>query len=187
MTTQTVKNELSQAIGTGGKRAMVLGVIAIILGLLAMSAPAITGLSIAILLGVVVTTGGVLRMIWAFQARSVGLGLLRFVLGALTLICGFAMLANPLFASGVLTILLSAYLFADGLSEMAAGLGLGFGNGGGWLLFAGVISIVMGGMIWAQYPLSGAWAMGILLGIKLIFIGLIMIMGGTAARAISKA
>jgi uncharacterized membrane protein HdeD (DUF308 family) len=127
---------------------------------------------------------GIGRMRWAFQFGSLGRGLWMFVIGVLTLLCGIALLAHPLFASGVLTILLAVYFVADGISEIAAGFGR-MGDGGGWLLFGGIVSILLGAMIWAQYPLSGAWAMGTLLGIKLFFVGLTMIAGGSAVRAMA--
>jgi uncharacterized membrane protein HdeD (DUF308 family) len=163
------------------KRMTTFGIIAIILGFLAMAAPVITGLSIALLLGCLVLAGGVVRLVWAFQAGSIGEGLLKFLLAGLTLICGVLLVANPLFASGFLTILLSLYFIVDGVSEIAVGLG----SRRGWFIFAGVVSILLGVLLWAQFPLSGAWALGILLGIKLLFIGLIMIMGGSAARSMA--
>ena len=163
------------------KRMTTFGIIAIILGLLAMAAPVLTGLSIALLVGILVVVAGVVRLVWAFQAGSVGEGILKFLLAGLTLVCGMVLVANPLFASGFLTILLSLYFIVDGVSEIAVGLG----TKRGWFIFAGVVSILLGVLLWAQFPLSGAWALGILLGIKLLFIGLIMITGGSAARSMA--
>ena len=177
-------NNLAEAAKAGGKRMTAFGVIAIILGMLAMLAPGLTGISIAMLLGGLVVVSGIVRMIWAFQSGSLGRGLWMFVIGGLTLLCGIALLANPLFASGVVTILLAAYFVFDGISEIAAGFGH-MGDGGGWLLFGGIVSILLGAMIWAQYPLSGAWAMGTLLGIKLFFVGLTMITAGSAVRSMA--
>jgi uncharacterized membrane protein HdeD (DUF308 family) len=165
-----------------GKRMTTFGIIAIILGILAMIAPVITGLSIALFLGVLVVIGGIVRLVWAFQAGSLGEGILKFLLAGLTLVCGMMLVANPLFASGFLTILLSLYFIVDGVSEIAVGLS----SRRGWFIFAGVVSILLGVLLWAQFPLSGAWALGILLGIKLFFIGLIMIMGGSAARSLAS-
>jgi len=177
-------NNLTEAAKAGGKRMTAFGVIAIILGMLAMLAPGLTGASIAMLLGGLVVVSGIVRMMWAFQSGSLGRGLWMFVIGVLTLLCGIALLANPLFASGVLTIVLAAYFVFDGTSEIAVGVGR-MGDGGGWLLFSGIVSIILGAMIWAQYPLSGAWAMGTLLGIKLFFVGLTMITGGSAVRSMA--
>src|SRR6187399_1914872 len=153
------------------KRMTTYGVIAIILGLLAMAAPMLTGMSIALLVGV---------LVGAFQAGSVGEGILKFLLGGLTLVCGILLVVNPVFASGFFTILLSLYFILDGVSEIAVGLG----SKRGWFIVGGVISILLGVLLWMQFPLSGAWALGILLGIKLLFIGLIMLMGGSAARSV---
>ncbi len=180
-------NKLTNTAKISGNRMTIFGVIAIILGMLAMLAPGLTGLSIALLLGFVVLAAGIVRIIWAFQAGSFVKGLFSFALGGLTLICGILLVANPLFASGVLTIILALYFIIDGIFEIAAGIRRRAEYGWGWLLFGGIVSLLLGLMIWAQYPLSGVWAMGILIGIKLFFIGLIMITGGSAARAIAKA
>jgi uncharacterized membrane protein HdeD (DUF308 family) len=165
-----------------GKRMTTFGIIAIVLGILAMVAPVLTGMSIALLLGLLVVVGGVVRLVWAFQAGSLGEGILKFLLAGLTLVCGVLLVVNPIFASGVLTILLALYFILDGISEIAVGMG----SRRGWFIFAGVVSILLGVLLWAQFPLSGAWALGILLGLKLIFIGLIMIMGGSAARSLAS-
>ena len=160
------------------------GVVAMVLGIFAMLAPGLTGFSIVLLLGGIVLVGGILRIIWAFQAGSFGKGLLMFAIGGLTLLCGIALLAHPLFASGVLTIMLALYFILDGISEIVAAIRLRPRSG--WMLFAGIVSILLGIMIWGQFPLSGVWALGILLGIKLFFVGLIMVMGGSAMRSMAK-
>lgn len=183
MSTLTMKHDLIEAVRSGGKRMIIFGVIGIILGLLAMAAPVLTGLSIGMLLGAFVTVAGIFRIIWAFEATSFGKGVLAFVLGALTLVCGMALLANPMFTAAVLTIILATYFIVDGIFEIA----LGFGRkGGGWWVVAGIVSILLGSMLWAQFPLSGPWAMGILFGIKLIFMGLIMITGGSVIREVAE-
>ena len=132
------------------------------------------------------SVAGVVRIIWAFQAGSLGKGLLMFAIGGLTLLCGIALLANPLFASGLLSILLAVYFIIDGIVEIAAGMRLRPGSGWGWMLFGGIVSIWLGILIWRQFPLSGVWAIGILLGIKLFFVGLIMVMGGSAVHSMAK-
>jgi uncharacterized membrane protein HdeD (DUF308 family) len=180
-------NELKEAAKAGGKNMTIFGIIAIILGILAMLAPGLTGISVAILVGAIVLIAGIVRIIWAFQAGSLGKGLLMFAIGGLTLLCGIALLANPLFASGVLTILLAVYFILDGISEIAAAVRLRPASGWGWMLFGGIVSIWLGIMIWGQFPLSGPWAIGILLGIKLFFVGLIMVTGGSAVRSMAKA
>jgi len=179
-------NQFADAAKAGGKKMTTFGVIAIILGMLAMLTPGLTGISVIFLLGVFVLVGGIVRIIWAFEAGSFGKGVLMFAIGGLTLLCGIILVANPLFASGVLTIMLALYFILDGISEIAAGVRLRPGSGWGWMLFGGIVSILLGMIIWRQFPLSGVWAIGILLGIKLFFVGLIMVMGGSAVRSMGK-
>jgi uncharacterized membrane protein HdeD (DUF308 family) len=178
---------LAGAVKTGARRMTTLGVVAIILGILAVLMPFVAGASATLLVGVLVLAAGIVRIVWAFGSGSFGRGLLRFVLGVLTLLCGVALLANPLFAMGVLTILLAIYLFVDGISEIVAGFKRRPQLGWLWMLIGGVVSILLGIFIWRQFPLSGIWAIGVLLGIKLFFIGLMMITAGSMMRSVSKA
>ena len=94
-------NEFKQNAGSASRYITIMGVICIILGMLAMMAPGLTGMSILILLGLIVLIGGIVRIIWAFRASSLGRGILMFAIGGLTILCGIILLANPIFASGV--------------------------------------------------------------------------------------
>ncbi len=54
------------------------------------------------------------------------------------------------------------------------------------MIIGGVVSILLGMMMWQQYPLSGGWAIGVFLGIKLLFIGIAILTAGTGVRTIAK-
>ncbi len=175
--------EITNAAATGGRNMKLFGIITIILGIMAIASPLIVGLSVVLLVGLFVVAGGVVRMIWAFRTGSLGRGLLTFAIGGLTLLCGIALVTHPLFASGVLTIILAIYFVVDGLFEIAAAFQVRPSSGWAWLLVCGVISFLLGLMIWQQFPLSGAWAIGILLGFKLLLVGMTMIGVGSIARS----
>lgn len=96
------------------------------------------------------------------------------------------MIANPLFASGVLTIVLTLYFIFGGMFEIIVAFQRKPIEGWRWLMFGGIVSLLLGMIIWTQYPLSGAWAMGILTGIKLYMIGLTMVTCGSAVRELAK-
>src|SRR5512135_750518 len=113
-------SEFAEAAKAGGKRMTLFGVIAILLGLLAILTPAVVGTSVLVILGVIVLAAGIVRMVWSFGSGSVGKGLLMFALGLLTFLCGVGLIANPLFASGFLTVVLAVYFFLDGLAEIVA-------------------------------------------------------------------
>ena len=164
-----------------------LGIATMILGFLVMLAPILVGFSLLWILGLLVVAAGLVRMFWAFQTGSLGRGVLVFAIGGLTLLVGIALLVNPLLASGVLTIVLAIYLIVDGAAEIGTAFGLPPGSGRGWLLFGGAVSILLGIIIWRQFPLSGVWAIGVLLGIKLFFGGMIMVATGSTVRAAAGA
>jgi uncharacterized membrane protein HdeD (DUF308 family) len=165
-----------------GKNMKWLGILTMLLGLMALASPLMTGISLVILLGSFVLLGGILRLIWTF--RGLATGPFPILTGALTVLCGLVMVFDPILASGFLTILIAIYLVMDGLYEIFAALGQRPQSGWVWMLFGGVLSLLLGLMIWRQFPLSGAWAMGLFLGFKLLFIG--MTMAGVG-RAVEKA
>jgi uncharacterized membrane protein HdeD (DUF308 family) len=55
------------------------------------------------------------------------------------------------------------------------------------MLFGGIVSVLLGIMLWRQFPLSGAWALGLFLGIKMLFSGMMMVTVGSAVRRMGKA
>lgn len=169
-------------IGYGGKAMTALGILTMILGVLALLAPGFTGLSLAMVLGVLVLLGGIFRLIWAFRSGSFSKGILGIALGLLTIVAALILLGHPLLLSGTLTTLLAIYFILDGAAELVAGIRARPETGKMWLTLGGIISILLGLMLWLQYPYSGSWALGIIVGVKLIFIGLIMAAGARPVR-----
>lgn len=155
------------------------GAVLLLMGILAMGSPLVAGLSVGIMVGIVLIIGGISQL--AFAVKT-GEGVFAVILGALTVLIGVYLVANPETALASLTIFLALYLIISGISEVLAALQVKPVAGWGWALFSGIVSMVLGLMIWGQFPLSGAWAIGILIGVRLFFNGLTLIMFGLAAR-----
>jgi uncharacterized membrane protein HdeD (DUF308 family) len=166
--------------------AKVIGIVTIILGIATLAAPFVVAESMLLFVGLVVTAAGVLRMIWAFRTDSFGSGVWKFLVGVLTLLAGIFILGHPLLASGTLTLILAGYLFLDGLVEFIVGLTLEGSKGKGWLLAGGVLSIFLAWLLFFQMPFSGVTAIGILMGVKLIFVGLIALLLGTTVHDLMR-
>ena len=81
---------------------------------------------------------------------------------------------------------LAMYLIFSGISEAIMAFQVKPNAGWGWALFSGIMSVILGAMIWSQFPLSGAWAIGILIGARLIFSGWTLFMFGMTARSAAK-
>jgi len=81
-----------------------------------------------------------------------------------------------------LTLFLSMYLIFSGAFEVMMAFQIRPVKGWGGVAFSGILSMLLGFMIWKQFPLSGAWAIGILIGVRLFFNGLSLVMLGLAVR-----
>jgi uncharacterized membrane protein HdeD (DUF308 family) len=152
-------------LGTGWGFAVML------LGILAMMAPFISGVAVTSLVAVFITAAGLAMTVYAFKAGSFGKGLLQFLFGGITVLCGIAMFVTPILSMFGLTGLLMAYFVVDGLFAIISGVRGRPQPGWGWVIVSGIASIVLAVLLWRQWPASGAYAVGLLVGIRLIFTG----------------
>ncbi len=165
----------------------IFGIIVLILGLLAIACPLTAGAAVSTMVAILLMAAGAVRMLWAFKAGSFGKGALVLLLGGLTLGGGIVMLARPLVVLASLTIVLAVYFLLDGISEIVAAFSVKPAKGWGFMVFGGAMSILLSALIWSQWPLSGAWAIGILVGVRLVFAGTAMIALGSAIGTVRDA
>jgi len=165
-----------------------VGIVIVIAGFLSLLAPFAAGLSVTIVVGVAMLLAGILQLLLVFKAGSFGEGLLLAILGLLSVVAGGYTMMNPAAALAALTLFLAAYFIASGIVEIVAAIGASGAEGRGWILFGGIVSVVLGVMLWQQFPLSGAWAVGTLVGVRLIFSGWsLFAIGGSVASAAKAA
>jgi len=164
---------------------IMLGVIEIIAGFLAVGSPLIAGLAVTIVVGAMLVISGTVRLIGVFKAASFGAGTLAFLAGVLALVVGLIIVAHPGLGLTTLTLILTAYLFGDGVSRVIVGFKVKPQKGWGWVVFGGLMSVLLGILIGRQWPLSGDWAIGTLVGINMIFAGWSAIGLGSGARAVA--
>jgi len=156
-------------------REKLMGMATIVLGVITLASPLLAGEYVLMLVGILVVVAGAVRMVWAFKSSDFDKGVWTFLLGVLTLLAGLALLANPVFAGELLAIALVIYLAADGLIEFVWGLTLPNKSGGGWLMFGGVMSILLAFLLFSLMPMPAALAIGVIMGTKLVFIGITML------------
>jgi uncharacterized membrane protein HdeD (DUF308 family) len=162
---------------------IVIGVILMLLGFLAMGSPLVAGISVAMIVGYMLIFGGISQVAFAVKTRE---GMFAIIFGALTIIIGGYMVAHPGAALASFTLFLALYFILSGIIEVLVSFQVRPVEGWGWALFSGLISVLLGVMIWSQFPLSGAWAIGILIGVRLLFRGLTLLMFGFAARNLAR-
>jgi len=164
----------------------VSGLVTLILGMLSIVAPGISGVSVAFLVGVLLTAAGIARLIFAFEAKSFGSGVLTFLLGGLSILVGLVMVGKPLLGLVSLTLALAAFFAADGIVEFFGAFKVKPAKGWVWMIISGIVSIILAGLIVYQWPVSGEWAIGILVGVRLIFAGWSMIGLGSMHEAYAE-
>lgn len=183
-TPQNLAANFIEAIQAHARVAVITGVILLLCGLLAVAAPLAAGVSITILVGLLLTAGGIGQCLLALRAGAFGKGLLVFLIGGLTIIAGVFMLTQPLEGLEAITLFLAAYFLATGIFELIAAMQMRPTAGWGWMLLNGVVTLVLGLVIWRQFPLSGAWAVGVLFGLKLMMGGWwLVLLGRSAGKA----
>ena len=183
-------NEEIKAVKSASGAGMIWGVLMIILGMFAIASPYITlatGLAVSILVAISMVAAGIAQTIFAFQAPSLGRGILKFLFGGLTIIIGLAMVAQPGLALATVTMMLGVYFFVDGITTLIVAWNVKPEQGWGWMTFNGVVTLMLAYLIMRGWPLSGAWAVGVLVGVRLLFAGMTMFTLGSAGRQVAKA
>jgi len=149
---------------------LAFGIVQIIAGTLAVGFVFSATLASVVTLGVLLLIAGGAQMAAALLAREWDGFFLFLLLGFLYGVAGFLTLQHPLLAAEGLTLMLAALFLLVGLFRIAVAL-VDHLPSWGWILFNGVVTVLLGLAIWRQWPESGLWVLGMLVGIELIVNG----------------
>jgi uncharacterized membrane protein HdeD (DUF308 family) len=150
---------------------MLVGVLAIFIGCIAILVPAVASVGTAIFIGwLLLIVGGVL-VAAAFSAHSIGTLVLRMAWAILTVVVGFWLIVEPHNGTLTLTLVLGIYFLFMGLTRTAIAFVSRGQPNAGLLALSGVAGLLIGILILAKWPDSADWAIGLLVGIDLIFAG----------------
>ncbi len=175
---EAVAPELRRA----GVWVIIWGVLLIIAGILAILEPPIAALAAELLLAWLFVFGGIVQIIYALQNRSAPGFRLHILSAILTMLLGVFMLMRPTLGIVSVTLLLGAFLMASGVSEVLHAFRLKPTKGWGWVLFDGILSIVISLMIANRWPDGSIQFIGVLVGVLMIYGGVWRIRLGTALR-----
>jgi uncharacterized membrane protein HdeD (DUF308 family) len=148
-----------------------LGVVYVIVGLVALGSVVTATVASVFVVGIMMVVAGVAEVVNAFQVKTWGNFLLWLILGVLYIIAGFVTFENPLLAAAFLTLLLGAALLVSGVMRIV--LAFSMKDGMPWIGVAvsGIITLLLGLVVLAHWPISSIYILGIFLGIDLIFAG----------------
>ena len=148
-----------------------LGVVYLIAGFIALGSVAMATVASVLIVGVMMIIAGVAEVISAFQIKSWGKFLLWVLLGLLYVVAGFVTFQNPLLAAVLLTLVLGASLVASGIMRIILAFSMKREAPWIWVALSGVITVLLGVLILARWPVSSLYILGLFLGIDLIMAG----------------
>ena len=148
-----------------------LGVVYLIAGIIALGSVVMATVASVLVVGVMMIVAGVAELINAFQIKSWGKFLVWALLGVLYIVAGFVTFENPLFAAALLTLFLGFSLVASGIVRIF--LAFSMTREMPWVLvvLSGVITLLLGVIILAHWPVNSIYILGLFLGIDLIMAG----------------
>jgi uncharacterized membrane protein HdeD (DUF308 family) len=182
-----LRSEVSAAVKEHWKAFLFEGILLVILGIAAMIVPPLASLAVTIFLGWMFLISGIGGLIATFWARNMPGFWWSLISAALAVLAGLVLLARPLQGVLTLTIVVGAYFVAEGVATIMYALEHRRELSGrwSWLLIAGLMDIVVAFFIIAGLPGSAQWALGLLVGLNLIFGGATLIGMALAARSSS--
>ena len=148
-----------------------LGLVYVIAGFVALGSVVFATVVTVFVVGIMMLIAGAAEVVNAFQIKTWGKFLLWLLLGVLYIVAGFVTFENPLLAAAVLTLLLGFSLVASGIMRIVLAFSMKEGTPWLWVALSGVITLLLGVVILAHWPVSGLYILGLFLGIDLIVAG----------------
>jgi uncharacterized membrane protein HdeD (DUF308 family) len=148
-----------------------LGVVYLIAGFIALGSIVMATVTSVLIVGIMMIVAGVAEVINAFQIKSWGKAIVWGLLGILYIVAGFVAFENPLFTAALLTLFLGVSLVASGIMRIILAFSMKREAPWLWVLFSAVITLLLGLVILAHWPINSIYILGVFLGIDLIMAG----------------
>ena len=163
---------------------LVEGIVLLVLGAGAIIIPPLASIAVTIIVGWVFLVSGVVGLFTTFRMRAAPGFWWALISAILGIVGGIMLLASPLRALVPLTILLVAFFIIEGITSIMFALDHKRELSGrwGWMLVSGIVDLILAAVIFAGLPGTAAWAIGLLVGINMIFGGSALIAMALHAR-----
>lgn len=175
---------MSNGARMGSKALMLMGFILLILGCLLLASPMAAGEVVIMAIAAVLFLTGLAQIIQSFRSPGAADRVLTALLGLVVACLGLLVWRNPEIGSGFLMMLLMLFFVVNGLWKITTAWRFRGASGWVWLLLSGLLSLVFSYLLWSQWPVAGAWVIGVFIGIDLSLTGLSMIILAVTARRI---
>ena len=158
------------------------GVLLIVFCVVAIGLPLLAAVAVSALVAWLIVLAGVVHLVLAFRVHGAGNMIWKLLVGIAYLCFGVYVLLHPILAVASLTLLLAALFVIEGVLDIILYVKMRPLHGSSWMLLDGIVSLLLGAMIYLQWPSSSGWAIGTLVGISLIFSGVARVMMSLSVR-----
>jgi len=166
---------------------IVWGVLLIGLGMVAIAEPMVAAIAINVLVAWLIVLAGVVHLIVAFHSREAGSIIWRLLVGLAYVCFGAYLIARPVVGVASLTLVLAVLFLLEGVFDIVLFFRTRRFMRSSWILFDGIVTLILGLMIYMQWPSSSAWAIGTLVGVSMIFSGITRVMMSLAVHRATDA
>lgn len=181
MTQQNPSDFVRQA----SRWSIVWGALLIILGALALASPLMAAVAVNVVISWLIVVAGVVHLITAFHSHRAGSVIWRVLVGLAYVFFGVYLIARPGVGVASLTLVLATLFVIEGILNIALYFQVRAMQRAGWFLLDGIITLILGLMIYLQWPSSSAWAIGTIVGVSLIISGVTRVMLSSAVREVT--
>jgi uncharacterized membrane protein HdeD (DUF308 family) len=161
---------------------IVWGVLLIVLGMAAVGSPFLAAVAVNVAIAWLIVLAGSIHLILAFRAHGAGSMIWKLLVGVAYVCFGIYLILHPVLAVASLTLILASLFLIEGVLDIVLFVKMRSVGGSIWVLTDGIITILLGLLIYMQWPSSTAWAIGTLVGISMIISGVARVMMSVAVR-----
>lgn len=182
-----IRGQMAATIHAHWKLVLAQGIVMMVLGFLAVVEPNVATFAVSIFVGWLFFIGGIFRTLSVWRARAMPGFAWALLTALLAIVLGLILIFRPLAGVLTLTMVLIAFFILEGITAIAlAAQHREHLRSWGWVLFSGIIDLLLAYLIWAGWPSSADWAIGLLVGINMLFFGLSLVMTALAARVMGN-
>ena len=160
----------------------------VVLGILAVVAPAVATIAVDVYIGALFLFSGIVGLLAMFSVRDAAAFFWALLTAALSFVVGVLLLWKPVEGAVSLTIVLTAFFVAEGIVQIAGSFSYRdvLPGSWGWMLASGIADLALAAIIIMSWPLSAGWALGLIVGIKLITSGWALVITAIEGRSFTR-
>lgn len=167
----------------GVNGALLIGILLIVLGIVGIAVPAVSTIVSETWIALILISAGATKLVYAFQTRNDGGFVWKVLLSVLYIGTGVMLFVYPLTGVLTLTLLLGSYLLTEGVFELILAFRLRPQQNWTSVLVNGIVTLLLGGLVWFQWPFDAPWLLGTVVGASVISTGVSRVMLSLNARS----